>query len=70
MSKNVPDRNAIGSTMKLAIALAASSVLAIDPTSSPIDRNASVPQTRIGDGEPPAVRPACSPNGGVSATPT
>ena len=41
--KNAPDRKAIGSTMRLATALAASGVLLNEPASSPIDRNASVP---------------------------
>ena len=53
MSKNVPDRNAIGSTMKFASADAASSVLETEPTRRPIARNARVPATQHREREPP-----------------
>src|SRR5690606_5609201 len=43
--KNAPDRNAIGSTMRFATALAASGVLLNAPASRPSERNASVPTT-------------------------
>src|SRR5215469_11331899 len=45
---NAPPRNAIGSTTRFAIAVAACWVLATEPTSSPMDMKARVPQISTG----------------------